>query len=240
MRGRLSPVRRSIPGLSAGPPSNSSWARTHQSQARLPGDLFDRRLQKSRIKRKITASGGAVNRQAPTILGNNVIGGHEMLNWMDRFVQLATLVALLGVFATLLGVSVSAYNNAAAMRRSTEIAAAKWLFDAHMKLNESQALSAIFLQIKWDKYTFVCDGPGALDLNTEKEAQLIHFMDFLNSVDAALKNRLITRKDLDDTTIGFAIKIANRCEPITRYKMYMKRRDAELALDVRAWGALAE
>jgi hypothetical protein len=163
-----------------------------------------------------------------------------MLNWMDRYVQVATLVALLGVFATLLGVWISAHNNALAMRRNTEIAAAKWLFDAHMKLDENPALSTIFLQIKWDEYTFVGDRLGASDLNTEKEAQLIHFMDFLNSVDAALKNHLITKQDLDNTTIGFAIKIANRCEPITRYKRYMKQRDAELALDVRAWGALSE
>jgi RNase H-fold protein (predicted Holliday junction resolvase) len=124
------------------------------------------------------------------------------------------------------------------LQRNTDLVAAQWIFDAHMKLHSDKRLMDIFFAVKYGTYNFICEAPGTIELNTPKEAQLVLYLDFLNSVDAAIKKKTITPKDLDETTIGFAIKMANKSQPINQYRAFIKRRDQELDLEVKAWGAM--
>jgi hypothetical protein len=109
-----------------------------------------------------------------------------------------------------------------------------------MRLNEDPRLFGIFYKFKYGEYSFNYEGPNVIDLNTSKERDLVYFLDFLNAVDAALRKHIITMRDLDDTTIGFTIRLANRCGPIGRFMTFIRRRDADLKLPVHAWGAMEQ
>ena len=164
-----------------------------------------------------------------------------MWSWIDAHVQLAIAAfTLLAALATFLAVWATSQGNARAIRRNTEMAAAKWIFDVYMRLNEDPRLSGIFYKFKYGEYSFNYEGPNVIDLNTSKERDLVYFLDFLNAVDAALRKHIITMRDLDDTTIGFTIRLANRCGPIGRFMTFIRRRDADLKLPVHAWGAMEQ
>jgi hypothetical protein len=164
-----------------------------------------------------------------------------MWSWLNSNVQPAIAAfTLLAALATFSAVWASSQGNARAIRRNTEMAAAKWIFDAHMKLNEDPRLSDMFYKLKYGEYRFNSEGPNDIDLKTERERDLVYFLDFLNSVDAAMRKHIITMQGLDNTTIGFAIRLANRSEPIARFMTFTRRRDAELKLPVRAWGAMEQ
>lgn len=155
-----------------------------------------------------------------------------------NFTLLAAIATLITAITAAIAVAVSYRSTRISVQRSVDLAAAKWIFDAHMKLNEEPRLVAIFSEVKWETYEFDCK-LGGVDLNSEREHDLNYFLDFLNCVDAALEKNVITLEELDKTSIGYAIKMANRCASITRYREFIAKRDVSLSIHVRAWGAMS-
>jgi len=117
--------------------------------------------------------------------------------------------------------------------------AANWLFNAHRGFHGDDKLYHLFDQLKYKNYKFNCyPTKGKIDLQTEKEKELVNFLDFINSVNAAIARRMISRDDLRKTTIGFALEEVKTCDAILEYMEYTDEQDAKRDMALRAWGFL--
>ena len=153
------------------------------------------------------------------------------VEWLQLIYDIVTVAAVIVAFLTI--------------RHNRRMTAANWLLTAHRGFHSDLNLYKVFSEIKEKTYNFDYDK----DHGTDKERELVNFLDFVNSVRAALSRKIISHADLSKTTIGFALLEVRKCKPIIKYVTSMEEKDyrerqATEAKDyseriaVKAWGFL--
>jgi hypothetical protein len=131
-------------------------------------------------------------------------------------------------------------------RFDAQLAGIRLIYDAHLKLHEPRLLE-VFSQLKWNRYTFRLPPPHAVslelpthletDLGTDKEKDLIAFLDVLEVIEAAANKELVRKDDVFKTTLGYALHLKRHSKVLKEYFAYTNQRDTYAHYKGEAWGA---
>lgn len=96
---------------------------------------------------------------------------------------------------------------------------------------ESKSLPMTFLEIDSGRYRF-----DDSDFGTEREVEIAHLLDFLNTVGMAVVQGIVSADDLRQTTIGYAVLKTWRDQAVQRFLSKIDGDDSAEALGTVAFG----
>lgn len=143
--------------------------------------------------------------------------------------DLKTFTAEIAPAVTATGVIVALWNAQTSLRNSRAKNRADWMFQAPMTFHKEPKLYRLFHKIDYDQFEFSttpkADGG---DLGSDKEMELIFFLDFLNGVCAAYEADIFKEEYLVLSTLGYAIQRTARNPMIRHYLEHVAKHDLKL------------
>ena len=143
--------------------------------------------------------------------------------------DLRTIAQIGSPIATSTGVLVALWNAQRAMKLSRAKNRADWMFQATMAFHRESKLYTLFHQIDYDEFAFkIAPKTEGGDLGTQKEMDLIYFLDFLNGVCAAFEADIFKEDYVIMSTLGYAIQQAVKNEVVAAYLAHVAEHDRRI------------
>lgn len=108
---------------------------------------------------------------------------------------------------------------------------AMFIRDYTKQLYENSEISSVFFDIDYNKFTF-----NKEILGTEKEVHLVSLLDTLNSLAFNYVNGIINIKDIDETTLGYAISRVYLNPEVQKYLKHVDEHSANIKMNATAFG----
>ena len=143
--------------------------------------------------------------------------------------DLKTFTAEISPAITATGVVVALWNSQRALRLSRAKNRADWMFNATMSFHKEKTLYTIFHQIDYGEFAFtISDKSKGGDLGTQKEMDLIFFLDFLNGVCAAFEADIFKEDYVIMSTLGYAIQRTVKNSVVSAYLIHVAEHDRRI------------
>jgi hypothetical protein len=140
--------------------------------------------------------------------------------------DLKTFTSEISPAITTAGILVALWNSQRALKLSRSKNRADWMFQATMAFHKEEKLYTLFHKIDYGEFTFnlKCKAEGG-DLGTEKEMELIYFLDFLNGVCAAFEADIFKEDYVIMSTLGYAIQRTVKNKVVGDYLAHVAAHD---------------
>ncbi len=143
--------------------------------------------------------------------------------------DLKTFTSEIAPAVTATGVIVALWNAQTALRNSRAKNRADWMFQATMTFHKEPKLYSLFHKIDYNEFEFSPKPKSeGGDLGSDKEIELIFFLDFLNGVCAAYEADIFKEEYLVLSTLGYAIQRTAKNPVIGGFLEHVKKHDLKL------------
>ena len=155
--------------------------------------------------------------------------------------NLSNWISAASAMVTAIGVLVAIFVNSRTLRQNSRIMRANWIFSVTMEFHKDKRLYDMFDSIQYKSFTFKPEMPNiGGDLSTNKETELIYFLDFLNGVCAAIEQKTVTVSYLRRSTLGYAIEMATTNDDVRAYLHHVAQYDTRRKSSLISFGFLRD